>query len=147
MGMLKEFKSFAMRGNVIDMAVGIIIGAAFGNIVSSLVADIIMPPIGLLMGGLDFSQLFVNLGGATYATLAEAQKASAPTINYGLFLNKIINFVIVAFAMFLLIQQMNRFMPKPPPPAASTKDCPRCAMPIPLKATRCGHCTSDLGAA
>ena len=147
MGMLKEFKSFAMRGNVIDMAVGIIIGAAFGNIVSSLVADIIMPPIGLVLGGLDFSQLFLNLGGATYATLAEAQKASAPTINYGLFLNKVINFVIVAFAMFLLIQQMNRFMPKPPPPAASTKDCPRCAMAIPLKATRCGHCTSDLGAA
>jgi large conductance mechanosensitive channel len=145
MSMLKEFKSFAMRGNVIDMAVGIIIGAAFGNIVSSLVADVIMPPIGLLMGGLDFSQLFLNLGSSSYATLAEAQKAGAATINYGVFLNKVINFVIVAFAMFLLIQQINRFLPKPPPPAPSSKDCPRCAMSIPLKATRCGHCTSDLG--
>jgi large conductance mechanosensitive channel len=146
MGMLSEFKAFAMRGNVIDMAVGIIIGAAFGKIVNSLVTDIIMPPIGLVMGEVDFSQLFANLGSGTYATLADAQKAGAATLNYGLFVNNVINFVIVAFAMFLLIQQINRFLPKPPPPAASTKDCPRCAMPIPIKASRCPQCTSDLGA-
>ncbi|MGH7805806.1 MAG: large conductance mechanosensitive channel protein MscL [Candidatus Binatia bacterium] len=145
--MLKEFRDFAMRGNVLDMAVGIIIGTAFGKIVNSLVTDIIMPPIGVILGEVDFSQLYLSLGSAAFPTLAEAQKAGAPTLNYGLFLNNILNFVIVAFAMFMLIRQMHRFLPKPPPPPASTKDCPRCAMPIPIRATKCGHCTADLGAA
>jgi large conductance mechanosensitive channel len=146
--MLKEFKEFAMRGNVLDMAVGIIIGAAFGKIVTSLVNDVIMPPIGLLLGKVDFSSLYVNLTGQDYASLAEAQKAGAATLNYGLFLNTIINFIIVAFAVFLLIRQVNRFMKKKEAPAApTTKDCPHCLSSIPIKATRCPHCTSQLQAA
>jgi large conductance mechanosensitive channel len=141
--MLKEFKEFAMRGNVLDMAVGIIIGAAFGKIVASLVDDIIMPPIGRLLGHVDFSNLFINLGETPYATIAEAKTHGAATLNYGLFLNTIVNFLIVAFAIFLLLRIVNRWLVKPAPAAApTTKDCPQCAMSIPLAAKKCGHCTS-----
>lgn len=141
-----EFKKFIMRGNVIDMAVGVIIGAAFGKIVTSLVNDIIMPPIGLLLGKVDFAGLYVSLNGQAYASLAEAQKAGAPTLNYGLFINTVINFLIVAFVIFIMIQQINRLTAKPPaPPAApTTKECPFCLAAVPLKATRCGQCTSQL---
>ena len=148
--MLKEFKEFAMRGNVVDMAVGIIIGGAFGTIVKSLVSDIIMPPIGLLLGGVDFSDLFFTLkDGAVpgpYLTLASAQEAGAVTIGYGVFLNAVISFLIVAFAVFLLIKAMNRLQrPAPvPEPAATTKECPFCYSTIALKATRCAHCTSNV---
>jgi large conductance mechanosensitive channel len=141
--MLKEFKAFVMRGNVLDMAVGIIIGAAFGKIVSSLVDDIIMPPIGRALGHVDFSNLFINLGDTSYSTLAAAKAAGAPTINYGLFLNTIINFLIVALAIFLLLQMISHWIIKPAPAAPpTTRDCPQCAMPIPLAAKKCGHCTS-----
>jgi large conductance mechanosensitive channel len=141
--MLKEFKEFAMRGNVLDMAVGIIIGAAFGKIVSSLVDDVIMPPIGRALGHVDFSNLFISLGETHYATIAEAKAHAAATLNYGLFLNTIVNFLIVAFAIFLLLRVVNRWLVKPAPAAApSTRDCPQCAMPIPLVAKKCGHCTS-----
>jgi len=138
---LKEFKEFAMRGNVLDLAVGVIIGAAFGKVVSSLVDDVLMPPLGKLVGKVDFSQLYINLSGETYATLADAKKAGA-ALNYGNFINTVINFLIVAFAVFLLVRSVNRWMPKPPPPPATTKDCPQCAMPIPVAAKKCGHCTS-----
>ena len=145
--MLKEFKEFAMRGNVLDMAVGIIIGAAFGKIITSFVGDILMPPLGLLLGKVDFSNLFLSLSGQ-YPSLAAAKAAGAPTINYGMFLNTVLDFLIVAFAIFLLIRQVNRFMPKPAPAAPpATKDCPYCLSAVPLKATRCLHCTSDLKAA
>jgi large conductance mechanosensitive channel len=141
--MLKEFKAFVMRGNVLDMAVGIIIGAAFGKIVSSLVDDIIMPPIGRALGHMDFANLFINLSDTAYPTLAAAKAAGAPTINYGLFLNTIINFLIVALAIFALLQIISHWIIKPAPaPAPSTRDCPQCAMPIPLAAKKCGHCTS-----
>ncbi len=139
--MLKEFKEFAMRGSVLDLAVGVIIGAAFGKVVSSLVDDVIMPPIGRLVGHVDFSGLFINLSGKSYETLAAAKAANAATLNYGLFLNTLINFVIVAFAVFLLVRSVNKWVPKPAPPAA-TKDCPQCAMAIPVAAKKCGHCTS-----
>jgi len=142
--MFKEFKEFAMRGNVVDMAVGIIIGAAFGRIISSLVNDVIMPPIGLLLGKVDFSSLFVNLSGTPYATLADAKKAGAAVIAYGAFLNTILDFVIVALVIFLLIRQMNKLKRQPAPAAATTKECPYCLSVIPLKATRCGHCTVQL---
>ena len=142
--MFREFKEFAMRGNVVDMAVGVIIGAAFGKIVGSLVTDIMMPPIGLAMGHVDFANLFIDLSGQHYATLAEAQKAGAATINYGLFINTIISFLIVAFVIFLLVKQMNRLKKEAPAPAPTTKDCPHCAMPIPIGAKRCGHCTATL---
>ena len=143
--MLKEFKEFAMRGNVIDMAVGIIIGAAFGKIVSSFVEDIMMPPIGRLVGRIDFSSLFINLGDKSYNSLAAAKAAGAPTLNYGLFLNSIINFVVVAFCVFLVVQQVNRWTKKPASALApTTKECPQCAMTIPLAAKRCGHCTAQL---
>ncbi len=143
--MWKEFRDFAMRGNVIDLAVGIIIGAAFGKIVSSLVNDILMPPIGVLLGKVDFSNLFVSLSGQHYNSLAEAKTAGAATLNYGVFINNIIDFVIVAFAVFLLVQQVNRFTKKPEAPAApTTKDCPYCVSKIPLQATRCPQCTSQL---
>src|ERR1700694_710889 len=143
--MIKEFKEFAMRGNVLDMAVGIIIGAAFGQIVNSFVQDILMPPIGGLLGHVDFSNLFVSLSGAHYDTIAAAQAPGAATLNYVLFLNTIINFLIVAFAVFLLVRQVNRLAPKPAPAAApATRDCPYCLTAVPLKATRCAHCTSDL---
>jgi large conductance mechanosensitive channel len=150
--MLKEFKEFAMRGNVVDMAVGIIIGAAFGTIVKSLVSDIIMPPIGLLLGNVDFTNFFAVLREGTaagpYASLADAQKAGAVTINYGVFANTIISFVIVAFAVFLLIRSINRLkrQEEAPPEEPTTKDCPYCLSPIPIKATRCPNCTSELGA-
>lgn len=147
--MIKEFKAFAMRGNVVDMAVGIIIGAAFGAIVKSLVDDVIMPPIGMLLGNVDFSNLFVVLkdgvtAGAPYASLADAKKAGAVTVNYGLFINSVISFLIVAFAVFMLIKNINRLKSEEAPAAATTKECPFCASSIALKATRCPHCTSEL---
>jgi large conductance mechanosensitive channel len=144
MGFVSEFKEFAMKGNVLDMAIGIIIGAAFGAIVTSLVKDVIMPPIGMLMGGINFGDLFYALDGKTYATLAEAQAAAAPTINYGLFINAIINFLIVALAIFILIRQVNAAKKKPAPPEPNTKNCPFCMESIPLAAVKCSHCTSDL---
>ncbi len=146
--MLKEFKEFAMRGNVVDMAVGIIIGAAFGAIVKSLVDDVIMPPIGMLLGNVDFANLFVVLrdGAAAgpYAALAEAKKAGAVTINYGLFVNTILSFLIVAFSVFLLIRGMNRLKKQEESAAPDKKECPRCFTEIPLKAARCPNCTSEL---
>jgi len=143
--MLKEFKEFAMRGNVVDLAVGVIIGAAFGKIVASLVDDVIMPPIGRLLGHVDFSSLFINLSDKSYESLAAAKAAGAPTLNYGLFLNTVINFLIVAFVVFIVVQQMNRLIKKEAPAAPpTTKDCPQCAMAIPLAAKRCGHCTAQL---
>ncbi len=147
--MLKEFKTFAMRGNVLDMAVGIIIGAAFGQIVTSFVADIMMPPIGRLLGHVDFSNLFISLSETHYDTIAAAKAAGAATINYGLFLNTIINFLIVAFAVFLLVRQVNRLAPKPAevPAEPITRDCPYCLMAVPLKAVKCAHCASELRAA
>ena len=144
--MLKEFRDFAMRGNVIDLAVGVIIGAAFGKIVSSLVSDVLMPPLGLVLGNIDFSNFFVSLSGAHFDSLAQAKAAGAATLNYGLFINNIIDFVIVALAMFIVVRQVNRLTAKPAA-APTTKDCPYCVTPIPLKATRCPHCTSDLKAA
>jgi len=145
--MLKEFKEFAMKGNVLDMAVGIIIGVAFGGIIKSLVSDIIMPPIGLLLGGVDFSDIFVNLSGGDYASLTAAKEAGAATINLGVFLNTVFNFLIVAFAIFLLIRAMNRLQKKEEPvpePEPTTKECSYCYSTIPIKAVRCGHCTSQL---
>ena len=144
--MLKEFKDFAMRGNVVDMAVGIIIGAAFGKIVSSLVKDVIMPPIGLLLGDVDFANLFINLSSKSYETLEAAKKAGAATINYGAFTNTVIDFVIIAFAIFMVIKQLNRMKKQPPPADPTTKECPHCYSTIPMKATRCGHCTSMVNA-
>jgi large conductance mechanosensitive channel len=142
---LKEFKEFAMRGNVMDLAVGVIIGAAFGKIVTSLVEDVLMPPIGQLAGKVDFSGLFISLSGKPYDTLKAAKEAGVATLNYGIFLNNVINFLIVAFVVFLVVQQMNRLTRKPAPAVVpTTKDCPQCAMPIPLAAKRCGHCTSQL---
>jgi large conductance mechanosensitive channel len=143
--MLKEFKAFVMRGNVLDLAVGVIIGAAFGKIVSSLVDDILMPPIGRALGHVDFSGLFFNLSGKPYESLADAKLHNAATMNYGIFLNTIINFLIVAFCVFIIIQMVNHWVNKPAPPAPPTiKDCPQCAMTIPIAAKRCGHCTSQL---
>lgn len=143
--MLKEFKAFAMRGNVLDMAIGIIIGAAFGRIISSLVNDIIMPPLGLVLGRVDFSSLFLNISGKSYATLAAAKAANAATINYGTFINTVIDFLIVAFAIFLLVKQVNRWDKPAPAVAPTTKKCPRCATEIPIAATRCPNCTSEIG--
>jgi len=145
--MFKEFKEFAMRGNVLDMAVGIIIGAAFGRIITSLVNDIIMPPIGLLLGKVDFSGLFLNISGKSYDTLAAAKAAGAATINYGAFLNTVIDFVIVAFVIFLFVRQINRWNKPAPAAAPTTKECPYCVSSIPLKATRCPNCTSQVAAA
>ena len=144
--MLDEFKKFIMRGNVLDLAVAVILGASFGAIVNSLVNDIIMPPIGLALGKVDFSNLFINLSGTPYATLAAAKQAGAATINYGVFLNSVISFLIVALVVFLIIRQVNRATAKPaPPPAApTTKECPYCASTISIKATRCPECTSTL---
>ena len=142
--MLKEFKEFIARGNVMDLAVGIIIGAAFGKIVTSFVNDVLMPPIGLLLGKVDFSNMFLSLSGQQFATLADAQKAGAPVIAYGSFVNTIVDFIIVAFAIFLVIKQVNRI--KGPAPVAEpvTKECPYCFSQVPIKATRCPYCTSDL---
>jgi large conductance mechanosensitive channel len=152
--MLKEFKEFAMRGNVVDMAVGIIIGAAFGTIVNSLVTDILMPPIGMLLGNIDFANLFIVLkegakAAGPYASLAAAKAAGAVTINYGFFINTIISFLIVAYAVFLLVRSVNRLKQKEqaPPAVPKTKECPFCVSTIPIKAARCPHCTSDLKAA
>jgi large conductance mechanosensitive channel len=151
--MLKEFREFAVKGNVVDMAVGIIIGGAFGKIVSSLVNDIIMPPIGLLIGKVDFSNLFIDLSGAGYASLTQAKEAGAPTINYGLFINNIIDFIVVAFALFLVVRWMNQLREAavadhkkeaPAPAAPTTRQCPYCLSEISIKAVRCAHCTSDL---
>jgi len=142
--MLKEFKEFIMRGNVVDMAVGIIIGAAFGKIVTSFVNDILMPPIGLMLGKVDFSNLFINLSGQHYPTVAAAKAAGAATLNYGIFFNTMLDFIIIAFAIFLLIRQVNRMKRPAPAPAPSTKDCPFCLSAVPLKAIRCPHCTSEL---
>jgi len=150
--MFKAFKEFALRGNVVDMAVGIIIGAAFGAIVSSLVADVIMPPVGLALGNVDFSSLFVTLkegvAPGPYATVAAAKEAGAVTLNYGLFINAIVTFLIVAFAVFLLVSQMNKLkkQAEAPPAVPTTKECPFCLMTVPIKATRCPHCTSQLSA-
>ena len=143
--MLKEFKEFTLRGSVIDMAIGIIIGAAFGKIVTSFVNDILMPPVGLLLGNVDFSNLFISLSGQPYASLEEAQAAGAATINYGLFINTVLDFVIVAFVIFLFVRQVNRARrEEEAPPAEPTKECPHCLSTVPLKATRCPHCTSEL---
>jgi large conductance mechanosensitive channel len=144
--MLKEFKEFAMRGSVLDMAVGIIIGAAFGKIVTSFVGDVLMPPVGAILGKVDFSNLFLNLSGKSYATIAEAKAAGAATLNYGMFINTVIDFLIVAFVIFLLVRQVNRWKTPPPAPVPATKDCPYCYSAIPIKATRCPNCTSELRA-
>ena len=151
--MLEEFKKFAMKGNMVDMAVGIVIGAAFGAIVKSLVSDILMPPIGILMGNVNFSDLFVVLKEGTtpgpFATLAAAKDAGAVTLNYGLLVNTIVNFLIVAFAIFFVVRGINRLkaQEEAPPEEPTTKECPLCLSTVPIKATRCGHCTSDLKAA
>ncbi len=145
--MLKEFKEFALRGNVLDMAVGIVIGVAFGSIITSLVNDILMPPLGLLLGGMDFSNLFIDLSGGSFASLAEAQQAGAATINYGLFINAVLNFLIVALAMFLLVRSFSGLLKQKEEEveeAPTSKDCPYCFSEIPIAATRCPHCTSQL---
>ena len=144
--MWKEFKEFAIKGNAVDLAIGVIIGGAFGAIVSSLVADIIMPPIGKLLGGADFSNLFVVLGGGTFPSLKAAKDAGAATLNYGVFLNTVINFSIIAFALFMVVKGINRMKrePVPAPAVPTTRECPQCASQISLKAKRCPHCTSTL---
>ena len=144
--MWKEFREFIMRGNVVDLAIGIIIGSAFGAIVTSLVNDIIMPPIGLLLGKINFTDLFINLSGTAYPSLAAAKAAGAPTMNYGVFINTLINFLIIALVIFLIVKAMNQHAPRrPQPPAApDTKECPYCLTKIPKKATRCPACTSEL---
>src|SRR5262245_25753332 len=146
--MLKEFRTFIMRGNVLDLAVGVVIGAAFGKIVTSFVSDLQMPPIGLLLGSVDFANLFVNLSGQPFPTIAAAKAAGAPTLNYGLFLNAVIDFLIVALVIFLIVRQVNRWNAAPEPAKApTTRDCPLCATSIPLKARRCPNCTSEIPAA
>ncbi|HTN71698.1 MAG TPA: large conductance mechanosensitive channel protein MscL [Methylomirabilota bacterium] len=144
--MLKEFKEFVMRGNVLDLAVAVVIGAAFGKIISSLVEDIIMPPIGLALGNVDFANLFISLSGKDYPSVAAAKAAGAATVNYGIFFNTIFNFLIVAFVIFLLIRSYSKMQKPAPTPASAptTKDCPYCLSAIPIKATRCAHCTSEL---
>jgi len=142
--MLKEFKEFAMRGSVVDLAVGIIIGGAFGKIVSSFVTDILMPPIGALLGGLDFTNFFITLKGDQFPTLEAAKAAGAVTLNYGLFITTVIDFIIVAFAIFMVIRQLNRLKAKPAPADPTTKECPYCYSSIAIKATRCPECTSQL---
>jgi len=140
--MYKEFKEFVMRGNVVDLAIGVVIGVAFGKIVTSFVEDILMPPIGLALGNVDFSNLFINLSGKDYPSIAAAKAAGAATLNYGIFINNIINFLIIAFVIFLLIRQINRM--QKPAAAPATKDCPHCLSTVPAKATKCAHCTSEL---
>ena len=144
--MWKEFKEFAMKGNVMDMAVGIIIGAAFGKIITSFVNDVLMPPIGMILGNVDFSKLFISLSNQSFATLEEAKKAGVVTINYGLFLNTVIDFLIVAFVIFMMIRQINRLKKEPEPAVPTSKDCPYCFSEIPVKASRCPSCTSELKA-
>ena len=151
--MWKEFKQFVLRGNVVDMAIGIVIGAAFGAIVKSLIDDVIMPPVGLLLGGVDFANLFILLKAGSpagpYASLADARTAGAVTINYGLFINVVITFLIIALVMFLIVRSMNRLRREEevPPAGPTTKECPFCLSTIPIKATRCPHCTSELSVA
>ncbi len=141
--MFKEFKEFALKGNVIDLAIGIIIGAAFNKVVQSLVNDIIMPPVGMLMGKMDFSALFINLSGKEFETLAEAKKAGAATLNYGLFINTMVDFLIMAFVVFIMVKQINRLKREAPAaPGPETKECPHCLSTVPLAAKRCAHCTS-----
>ncbi|MFO7740818.1 MAG: large-conductance mechanosensitive channel protein MscL [Anaerolineae bacterium] len=142
--MLQEFKEFALRGNVLDLAIGVIIGAAFGNIVSSFVNDILMPPIGLLLGNADFSKLFINLSGGRYESLAAAEEAGAVTINYGMFINNIVDFLIIAFALFLIVRQINKLQREEEPAEPTTKECPYCLSTIPVGATRCPQCTAEL---
>jgi large conductance mechanosensitive channel len=142
--MFKEFKEFVMKGNVLDLAIAVIIGLAFGAIVKSLVDDIIMPPIGLLLGNINFADLFINLSGTAYPSLKAAKDAGAATINYGLFLNTVINFIIIAFVLFLIVRQINRMKKEPAPAAPTTKECKYCLSTIPVKATRCPNCTSQL---
>jgi large conductance mechanosensitive channel len=145
MGMARDFREFAARGNVIDLAVGVIIGAAFGKIVTSLVNDVVMPPIGMVIGGVDFRNLFVALDRQSYASLADAQQAGAPTINYGLFMNTVLEFLIVAFVIFMMVRQINRLKtPEPTPAKDDSRDCPFCVSRISGKATRCPNCTSEL---
>ncbi|PZD95472.1 large conductance mechanosensitive channel protein MscL [Paenibacillus sambharensis] len=146
MSFLQEFKKFAVRGNVIDLAVGVIVGGAFGRIVTSLVEDIIMPPIGLLLGGVSFSDLFFTLDGTDYASLAEAKASSSPVVAYGQFINTVINFIIIAFSVFLMVKTINRLRSQEPelPPEPTEKDCPYCLGKVPIRATRCAHCTSQL---
>lgn len=146
--MLKDFKEFAMKGNVLDLAVGVIIGGAFGKIVSSLVTDVVMPPIGLLLGHVDFANLFLPLSGQYFNTLKEAKDAGVPTINYGIFMQNVVDFLVVAFVIFLFVRQINRFQRKPEPaPTAPTRECPYCFYAIPVKASRCAFCTSEVKAA
>ncbi|RPI20670.1 MAG: large conductance mechanosensitive channel protein MscL [Chloroflexota bacterium] len=142
--MLKEFREFALKGNVLDLAIGVIIGAAFGRIITSLVEDIIMPPLGLLLGQINYADYFIALDGNSYPSLEVAQTAAAPTLNYGLFINNIVNFLLVAFALFLIIRGINRMRRKAPPPETNTKECPFCASAISIKARRCPECTSEL---
>jgi large conductance mechanosensitive channel len=142
--MLKEFREFVMRGNVVDLAVAVVIGGAFGKIITSFVEDLLMPPIGLALGNVDFSNLFLNLSAKDYPSVAAAKAAGAATLNYGIFFNHIINFVIIAFAIFLLIKQINRSQKPAPAAAPTTKEYPHCLSAIPIKATRCAHCTSEL---
>ena len=144
--MLKEFKEFAMRGSLLDLAIGIVLGVAFGRIITSFVSDILMPPIGLLLGGLDFASLFISLRGGPYPSVAAAKAAGAPTINYGIFFNTVIDFVIVASVLFLVVRQVNR-MRREPEATSTTKPCPYCLSTIPLGAVRCPYCTSELKAA
>ncbi len=146
MSMWKEFKEFASKGSVLDLAVGVIIGAAFGKITTSLVGDVLMPPLGLVLGKVDFTNLFVDLSGKGYPTLAAAKTAGAPTINYGIFINTVLEFFIVAFAIFILVKWINKLTRRDQAKAPTTKDCPRCCETIPVKATRCPKCTSELGA-
>ncbi|BBA71215.1 large conductance mechanosensitive channel protein MscL [Geobacter sulfurreducens] len=141
--MFKEFKEFAMKGNVVDLAIGVIIGGAFGKIVTSVVNDIVMPPIGLLMGKMDFSNLFIDLSGKGYESLKAAKDAGAPVISYGAFINTVLDFVIVAFVIFLVVKQINRLKKEPVPAPPDTKECAFCCSAIPIKATRCPHCTSE----
>lgn len=142
--MLKDFKEFVLRGNVLDLGVAVIIGGAFGKIVSSFVNDVLMPPIGLIVGNVDFSNLFISLSGTSYNSLAEAKAAGAATINYGAFLNVVVDFLIVAAVIFVLVRAVNRMKRQPAFAAPTTKECPFCLSGIPLKATRCPHCTSEL---
>lgn len=142
--MLKEFKAFVMRGNVLDLAVAVIIGGAFGKIIGSFVEDVLMPPIGLALGNVDFSNLFINLSGKDFDSVAAAKAAGAATLNYGIFFNHVINFLIIAFAIFIIVKQASRLQKPPPAAVPTTKDCPHCLSAIPIKATRCAHCTSDL---
>jgi large conductance mechanosensitive channel len=146
MSMIKEFREFAMRGSVLDLAIGVIIGAAFGKIVTSFTNDILMPPIGMLLGKMDFSNLFVALNGQSYPSLAAAKEAGAATLNYGAFINTLIDFLIIAFALFLVVRAINRMQRHPEKAAPETRECPYCLSVIPVKATRCPNCTSDVSA-